>query len=83
MKASFSSILPDDDIEEVVVLPSRALNDVFIGESISARVSYFEMNVNSKCNSKHKCSGLVVATGLRMGMNWIHANVLMSWYWDP
>lgn len=53
----------DDDSEEVVVLPSRALNDVFIGESISARVSYFEMNVNSKCNSKHKCSGLVVATG--------------------
>ena len=57
------------------MLPSRALNDVFIGESISARVSYFEMNVNSKCNSKHKCSGLVVATGLRMGMNWIYANV--------
>ena len=50
--------------EEVVVLPSRALNDVFIGESISARVSYFEMSIDGKASSKHKCSGLVIATGL-------------------
>lgn len=49
--------------EEVVVLPSRALNDVFIGESISARVSYFEMGIDAKPSSKHKCSGLVIATG--------------------
>jgi len=49
--------------EEIVVLPSRALNDVFIGESISARVSYFEMSIDGKASSKHKCSGLVIATG--------------------
>jgi len=49
--------------EEVVVLPSRALNDVFIGESISARVSYFEMGIDGRPSCKYKCSGLVVATG--------------------
>lgn len=45
------------------VLPFRALNEVFIGESISSRVSYFEMSINSKERFKIKSSGVTICTG--------------------
>lgn len=45
------------------VLPFRALNEVFIGESLSSRVSYFEMSINSKERFKIKSSGVTICTG--------------------
>ncbi|KAF2367281.1 NAD kinase [Trinorchestia longiramus] len=44
-------------------LPVLALNEVFIGECISARVSYLEMQFDDQAPVKHKCSGLIVCTG--------------------
>ena len=45
------------------VLPYRALNEVFVGESISSRVSYYELSINDKNKTKLKSSGLTVCTG--------------------
>lgn len=45
-------------------LPSLALNEVFIGESVSARVSSLEMWLNDDpTQTILKCSGLLLATG--------------------
>lgn len=45
-------------------LPILALNEVFIGEKLSARVSYFEMRVNNESSAwRVKSSGLCVTTG--------------------
>lgn len=45
-------------------LPILALNEVFIGEKLSARVSYFEMRVNKNpCAWRVKSSGLCITTG--------------------
>ncbi|KAF5290923.1 hypothetical protein FQR65_LT11505 [Abscondita terminalis] len=53
------SVFPESEI-----LPILALNEVFIGESLSARVSYLEIRLNdSKTVTNMKCSGLCVATG--------------------
>lgn len=45
------------------VLPVRALNEVFIGEALSARVSYYELSVDGTERTKVKSSGLCVSTG--------------------
>lgn len=45
------------------VLPVLALNEVFIGECLSARVSYYEMQVDGGERSKVKSSGMCVSTG--------------------
>lgn len=42
--------------------PLLALNEVFVGERLSARVSFLEMTVNS-FTTKMKCSGVCVTTG--------------------
>lgn len=44
-------------------LPVLALNEVFIGENLSARVSYYEMRMNDGPKTKIKSSGLCVTTG--------------------
>ncbi|UYV62621.1 NADK2 [Cordylochernes scorpioides] len=44
-------------------LPIRALNEVFVGESLSSRVSYYELSVDSTARVKMKSSGLTVCTG--------------------
>lgn len=44
-------------------LPVRALNEVFIGESLSSRVSYYEFSIDGTPRSKLKSSGLTVCTG--------------------
>ncbi|KAF8782341.1 NAD kinase 2 like protein [Argiope bruennichi] len=44
-------------------LPVRALNEVFIGECLSSRVSYYELSINSAPKEKLKSSGLTVCTG--------------------
>ncbi|XP_076069921.1 NAD kinase 2, mitochondrial isoform X2 [Oratosquilla oratoria] len=45
------------------VLPVLALNEVFIGECVSARVSYLEINFDKGPSTKQKCSGLIASTG--------------------
>lgn len=46
------------------VLPYLALNEVFIGEMLSARVSHLHLRIdNSDVNVKTKSSGLCVSTG--------------------
>ncbi|KAF6029574.1 NADK2 [Bugula neritina] len=45
------------------VLPVLSLNDVFIGESLSARVSYYELSIDGAPTVGQKSSGLTVCTG--------------------
>ncbi|XP_034629736.1 NAD kinase 2, mitochondrial isoform X5 [Trachemys scripta elegans] len=45
------------------LLPVRALNEVFIGESLSSRASYYEVSVDDGPWEKQKSSGLNVCTG--------------------
>ncbi|XP_037080752.1 NAD kinase 2, mitochondrial-like isoform X2 [Pollicipes pollicipes] len=45
------------------VLPVLALNEVFIAECLSARVSYYEMSIDGGPQFKQKSSGLCVSTG--------------------
>ncbi|KAG8191209.1 hypothetical protein JTE90_021946 [Oedothorax gibbosus] len=44
-------------------LPVRALNEVFIGECLSSRVSYYELGLNGEAKEKLKSSGLTACTG--------------------
>lgn len=44
-------------------LPVRALNEVFVGESLSSRVSYYEISIDGKEKHKLKSSGLTICTG--------------------
>ncbi|RZB39697.1 NAD kinase 2, mitochondrial [Asbolus verrucosus] len=46
------------------VLPVLALNEVFVGETISARVSHLQMRLNGSVEQTNmKCSGVCVCTG--------------------
>ncbi|EFO27608.1 hypothetical protein LOAG_00877 [Loa loa] len=47
----------------VNVLSDLALNDVFIGESLSSRVSYYEIQCDYGEMVKQKSSGVVICTG--------------------
>ncbi|KAL3994389.1 ATP-NAD kinase family protein [Acanthocheilonema viteae] len=47
----------------VNVLSDPALNDVFIGESLSSRVSYYEIQCGDGEMVKQKSSGVIVCTG--------------------
>ncbi|CAG0896344.1 unnamed protein product [Cyprideis torosa] len=54
---------PEKDNRKLRILPVFALNDVFIGETLSARVSYLEMTIEGGDRFKQKCSGLICSTG--------------------
>ncbi|XP_067929922.1 NAD kinase 2, mitochondrial-like [Watersipora subatra] len=45
------------------VLPILSLNDIFIGESLSARVSYYELSIDGAPKVEQKCSGITICTG--------------------
>ncbi|XP_072310198.1 NAD kinase 2, mitochondrial isoform X2 [Eucyclogobius newberryi] len=45
------------------LLPVRSLNEIFIGESLSSRASYYEISVDNGPWEKQKSSGLSVCTG--------------------
>ncbi|KAM3719606.1 NAD kinase 2 [Dirofilaria immitis] len=47
----------------VNILSDLALNDVFIGESLSSRVSYYEIQCDDGEIVKQKSSGVIVCTG--------------------
>ncbi|VDK37131.1 unnamed protein product [Gongylonema pulchrum] len=46
----------------VNILPDPALNDVFIGENLSSRVSYYEIQCDDGEMVKQKSSGVIVCT---------------------
>jgi len=49
---------------KIIVVPYLALNEVFIGETLSARVSYLQMAIDGNDTyTKTKSSGLCVSTG--------------------
>lgn len=45
------------------VLPVLALNEVFIGECLSARVSFYELSVDGRSQLKQKSSGITICSG--------------------
>ncbi|XP_036973080.1 NAD kinase 2, mitochondrial isoform X3 [Acanthopagrus latus] len=45
------------------LLPIRSLNEIFIGESLSSRASYYEISVDDGPWEKQKSSGLGICTG--------------------
>ncbi|XP_046901222.1 NAD kinase 2, mitochondrial isoform X4 [Hypomesus transpacificus] len=53
----------DGNPSKPYLLPVRSLNEIFIGESLSSRASYYEMSVNDGPWEKQKSSGLSVCTG--------------------
>ncbi|VDP01995.1 unnamed protein product [Soboliphyme baturini] len=53
----------DGLVEPSNVLPFLALNDVYIGESLSSRVSYYELQIDSGPMVKQKSSGITLCTG--------------------
>ncbi|XP_061119376.1 NAD kinase 2, mitochondrial isoform X2 [Conger conger] len=46
-----------------LLLPVRGLNEIFIGESLSSRASYYEISVDDGPWEKQKSSGVNVSTG--------------------
>uniref|UniRef100_UPI00358F1EB1 NAD kinase 2, mitochondrial isoform X2 n=1 Tax=Myxine glutinosa TaxID=7769 RepID=UPI00358F1EB1 len=44
-------------------IPSSALNEVFIGESLSSRASYYEISIDEGPWEKQKSSGINICTG--------------------
>uniref|UniRef100_T1JBC5 NAD kinase 2, mitochondrial n=1 Tax=Strigamia maritima TaxID=126957 RepID=T1JBC5_STRMM len=57
-------LLPKNtDNRQVRVLPILALNEVFIGESLSSRVSYYEISIDGSLRVKQKSSGVTICTG--------------------
>uniref|UniRef100_A0A915BU41 NAD kinase 2, mitochondrial n=1 Tax=Parascaris univalens TaxID=6257 RepID=A0A915BU41_PARUN len=51
------------DTNGEVTLQELALNEVFMGESLSSRVSYYELQVDDGETMKQKSSGITVCTG--------------------
>ncbi|CAG9762274.1 unnamed protein product [Ceutorhynchus assimilis] len=50
--------------ETTKVLPCLALNEVFMGETLSARVSHLQLRLNGSTeNTNLKCSGICISTG--------------------
>jgi len=52
-----------DCVETTRTLPILALNEIYIGESLSSRVSYLEMQMDTEPEFKSRNSGLCIATG--------------------
>lgn len=52
-----------ESFSQPCLLPVRSLNEIFIGESLSSRASYYEISVDDGPWEKQKSSGLSVCTG--------------------
>ncbi|XP_031731588.1 NAD kinase 2, mitochondrial isoform X2 [Anarrhichthys ocellatus] len=52
-----------DSFSKTSLLPIRSLNEIFIGESLSSRASYYEISVDDGPWEKQKSSGLSICTG--------------------
>uniref|UniRef100_A0A3Q3G9I5 NAD kinase 2, mitochondrial n=1 Tax=Labrus bergylta TaxID=56723 RepID=A0A3Q3G9I5_9LABR len=53
----------DSHFSKPSLLPIRSLNEIFIGESLSSRASYYEISVDDGPWEKQKSSGLSICTG--------------------
>ncbi|KAM6986766.1 NAD kinase 2, mitochondrial isoform 2-T2 [Aplochiton taeniatus] len=53
----------NDSLSRPHLLPVRSLNEIFIGESLSSRASYYEISVDDGPWEKQKSSGLSICTG--------------------
>ncbi|KAM3873777.1 NAD kinase 2, mitochondrial [Diretmus argenteus] len=53
----------NENFSEPNLLPVRSLNEIFIGESLSSRASYYEISVDDGPWEKQKTSGLSICTG--------------------
>ncbi|CAJ1071054.1 NAD kinase 2%2C mitochondrial [Xyrichtys novacula] len=53
----------DESFSKPSLLPVRGLNEIFIGESLSSRASYYEISVDDGPWEKQKSSGLSICTG--------------------
>lgn len=51
------------DKPKSLIVPNLALNEVFIGESLSPRVSYYQMSIDDGHSFKQKSSGIIACTG--------------------
>uniref|UniRef100_A0A0N5AXS6 NAD(+) kinase n=1 Tax=Syphacia muris TaxID=451379 RepID=A0A0N5AXS6_9BILA len=64
---------------EEIVVPELALNDVFIGESHSSRVSYFDIQLDDEHEPvKQKNSGITICTGTGSSSWFFNINKLTS-----
>ncbi|KAG7240899.1 hypothetical protein INR49_023473 [Caranx melampygus] len=52
-----------ESFSKTSLLPIRSLNEIFIGESLSSRASYYEISVDDGPWEKQKSSGLSICTG--------------------
>ncbi|XP_051537319.1 NAD kinase 2, mitochondrial-like isoform X1 [Myxocyprinus asiaticus] len=52
-----------DSLARPHLLPVRSLNEIFIGESLSSRASYYEISIDDGPWEKQKSSGLSICTG--------------------
>uniref|UniRef100_A0A3Q3W8K7 NAD kinase 2, mitochondrial n=1 Tax=Mola mola TaxID=94237 RepID=A0A3Q3W8K7_MOLML len=55
--------IPHESFSKPSLLPIRSLNEIFIGESLSSRASYYEISVDDGPWEKQKSSGLSICTG--------------------
>lgn len=58
-----TNTIPDCSKKQTHQIPVRALNEVFVGESLSSRVSYYEVSIDNNPRVKLKSSGLTACTG--------------------
>ncbi|KAM6902349.1 NAD kinase 2, mitochondrial [Xenentodon cancila] len=63
MDAQFRTKVLHQTFSKPNLLPVRSLNEIFIGESLSSRASYYEISVDDGPWEKQKSSGLSVCTG--------------------
>ncbi|XP_068952241.1 NAD kinase 2, mitochondrial isoform X3 [Petaurus breviceps papuanus] len=63
MRIRSSGSVEGSEVSGPQLLPVRALNEVFIGESLSSRASYYEISVDDGPWEKQKSSGLNLCTG--------------------
>lgn len=59
-------------------LPCLALNEVFVGESLSSRVSYYEIATDTTPKEKQKSSGVTICTGTGSNSWHFHINHLTN-----
>ncbi|CAG2210797.1 NADK [Mytilus edulis] len=77
-KLECSKPIDSDENGNIEVLPIVALNEVFIGEAHSSRVSYYEMKVDDEPHMKEKSSGITICTGTGSTSWHFHINQLST-----
>ncbi|XP_063404253.1 NAD kinase 2, mitochondrial-like [Mytilus trossulus] len=77
-KLECSKPIDSDENGNIEVLPIVALNEVFIGEAHSSRVSYYEMKVDDEPHMKEKSSGITICTGTGSTSWHCHINQLST-----